>query len=178
MRQPEAASFDALISQCHRTAIHLEMRDAYGIADEAERIARWREGYRPDPADRASWWRPWHDLIAATVARGVTIRRARVVSEPLSEYIRYELSGTFKNIASGEQVRWLPRRLTSDLLLPGNDFWVFDDHTVRFGLFAGDSTHVGYELTHKPQVIQACTESFEAVWSRAIPHADYTPDTY
>lgn len=176
MQQLEAPSFEALISQCQSSAVHLEMRDVYGIANEAERIGRWREGHRLDPADRASWWLPWHDLIAGTVARGVTIRRARIVSEPLSEYIRYEHSGTFKNVVSGEVVRWLPRNHASDLLLPGNDFWVFDDHTVRFGLFAGDGTHVGYQMNHDESVIRACVESFEAVWSRAIPHEDYKFD--
>lgn len=50
----------------------------------------WQAGHRDDPADRASWWRPWLELIRRTVDRGVAVRRARIVSEPVSEYIRFE----------------------------------------------------------------------------------------
>lgn len=53
-----------------------------------------------------AWWRPWLDLMVETVTRGVAVRRARIVSEPVSEYIRYEHSGAFTNVAAGEQVRW------------------------------------------------------------------------
>jgi len=53
-----------------------------------------------DPDDRDSWWRPWLDLVQEVTAKGVRMRRARIVSEPPSEYIRYEHSFTFTNIAS------------------------------------------------------------------------------
>lgn len=64
-------------------------------------------------------------------ARGVVVRRARIVSEPLSDYCRFEYDVTGPvNLAGGEEVRWLPRRRASDIALPGNDFWVlsaYDD---------------------------------------------------
>nr|WP_244950125.1 DUF6879 family protein [Streptomyces griseofuscus] len=37
--------------------------------------------------DRESWWHPYDQSITDTVARGVTIRRARVICEPVSDYI-------------------------------------------------------------------------------------------
>lgn len=77
------------------------------------------------------------------------------------------------NIKAGELVRWLPRRQASDLLLPGNDLWVFDDHLVRFGFFAGDGRYLGEELVRDPGVIKQCLVAFEAVWDRAIDHAGY-----
>ncbi len=79
------------------------------------------------------------------------------------------------NIAAGEQVRWLPRRRASDLALPGNDFWVFDDRLVRFGHFAGDGTGIGHEMSHDPAVIKLCAAAFEAIWERAIDHKNYRP---
>lgn len=75
----------------------------------------------------------------------------------------------------GEQVRWLPRRHASDLCLPGNDFWVFDDRLVRFGHFAGDGEFLEHELADDPAVVRLCATAFEAVWERAIPHANYRP---
>ena len=105
------------------------------------------------------------------------IRRARIVSEPVTPYIRFEYEVTDSmNVAAGEQVRWLPRLRASDLALPGNDCWVFDDRLVRFGHFAGDGTVIGHELSGNPAVIKLCATAFTAVWERAIDHKDYQPD--
>ncbi|MFH9111216.1 DUF6879 family protein [Streptomyces albus] len=168
-----APPFGELMAQCQRSAVHLEMRDHYDDPDEAPRVQAWKSGYRPDPADRESWWRPWLDLVAETVARGVEIRRARIVSEPVSEYTRYLYDGTFTNAAAGEKIRWLPRRKASDLALPGNDFWVFDGRVVRFGYFSGDGVYLGDDVTDDPAVAKLCSEAFESVWERAIPHEEY-----
>ena len=68
----------------------------------------------------------------------------------------------------------LPRRNASDLCLPGNDFWVFDDRLVRFGYFSGDGVYLGDEVDDRPAVVKLCSSAFEAVWERAIPHDRYT----
>jgi hypothetical protein len=83
-----------------------------------------------------------HSAIADAVSRGVVVRRARIISEPVSEYIRWEHYVTRANIEAGEQVRWLPRRLASDLSLPGNDFWAFDAERLRIHHFSGDGVIV------------------------------------
>ena len=77
--------------------------------------------------------------------------------------------------AGGEQVRWLPRRRASDLCLPGNDFWLFDDRLVRFHHFSGVGEIIEDELSDAPAVIRLCATAFEAVWKRAVPHAEYRP---
>jgi hypothetical protein len=165
--------FAELLRGCTESAVHLETRDVYAVDAEKEAFAAWKAGFRHDPSDRASWWRPWLDLISETVARGVTVRRARIVSEPVTEYIRFEHSGTFTNIAAGEQVRWLPRRRASDLALPGNDFWLFDGQVVRWNHFTGDGASGGGEVSDDPAAAKLCSQAFEAVWARAIPHEEY-----
>ncbi|MGW1379500.1 DUF6879 family protein [Streptomyces sp. NPDC002446] len=165
--------FNELISKCTRSAVHLEMRDSYAVDYEKGPFADWKNGFRRDPADRASWWRPWHDLIQETVSRGVVVRRARIVSEPVSEYTRFLYDGTFTNVAAGEQVRWLPRRRASDIALPGNDFWLFDEQLVRWNHFTGEGVSGGPEITDDPSAAKLCADAFEAVWSRAIPHDRY-----
>ena len=77
------------------------------------------------------------------------------------------------NVAAGEDVRWLPRRRASDLCLPGNDFWLFDNRLIRFHHFDGDGRVVEDELCDDPAVIRLCSEAFEEVWERAVPHAGY-----
>jgi hypothetical protein len=166
-------SFDELISGCTRSAVHLEMRDSYAVDYEEGPFAEWRAGFRHDPADRASWWRPWLDLMEETVGRGVRVRRARIVSEPVSEYTRFLHDGTFTNVAAGEQVRWLPRRRASSIPLPGNDFWLFDGAWVHWNHFAGDGSWTGEEVTDAAAAVELCAAAFEAVWDRATPHDRY-----
>ncbi|MEU9404718.1 DUF6879 family protein [Streptomyces sp. NPDC048291] len=150
------------------------MRDEYMRSDP--RFAAWQNGIRNDPAESDPERRPWLRLIADLVAQGVEVRRARIVSEPVSDYIRFEHHLTGPTVAAGEQVRWLPRRHASALPLPGNDFWLFDDSSVVFHHFAGDGELApdDEEFNDDPAVVTMCAHAFEAVWALAVPHADYT----
>lgn len=162
-----------LLEKAERSAVHLEMRDGYMRSDP--KFIAWQSGHHPDPTDREQWWRPWHDVVASAVERGVVVRRARIVSEPVSEYIRFEHDITYQNIAAGEQVRWLPRRRASDLALPGNDFWLFDGRLVLWNHFTGDGelSPEGKEISADRAVVELCATAFESVWERGIDHADY-----
>ncbi|MFR9722915.1 DUF6879 family protein [Streptomyces sp. MS19] len=162
-----------LMDSARETAVHLEMRDVYAVAPENEQLARWRATGLRDTDPDSPYWRGWTGIVRRAAARGVTVRRARVVSLPASEYIRFEHAGTPVNLAAGEDVRWLPRHAASDLALPGNDFWLFDGHLVRFGHFDGDGHITGHELVQTPTVTQLCANAFHAVWERATPHTDF-----
>ncbi|MFJ3649313.1 DUF6879 family protein [Streptomyces murinus] len=166
-------SFAELLDGAKESALHLEMRDSYGVASEAEALARWRETGDVDTDPESPYWSPWTDLVRRTVARGVVVRRARIVSEPVSDYIRYEHAGTIVNLAAGEEVRWLARRQASDIPLPGNDFWLIDSRLIRWNHFTGAGASAPGEVTEDPDAARLCTTAFEAVWSRAIPHNEY-----
>jgi hypothetical protein len=162
--------FTKLLADCHMSAVHLEMRDSYGVDYESGDFAEWR---RTGRWDNPEYWQPWIAAVSEAVARGVVVRRARIVSEPVTEYIRFEYAGTVHNLAAGEQVRWLPRRRASDVALPGNDFWVFDGRLVRWHHFTGDGAAAGVEFADDPAAVRLCVSAFEVVWARAVPHAVY-----
>lgn len=170
--------FTACLSQATRSACHLETRDAYAISDaEADSYRRFLAGGSPDADPDGAYWRPWASLVGAAAHRGVRFRRARIVSEPTTDYVRWEHAITAANVAIGEDVRWLPRRSAIGLLVPTNDFWIFDDATVLFNHFSGDGTWLGTskEPVTDPDIVKACAEAFEAAWSRAIAHEKYVP---
>ncbi|MFJ9952437.1 DUF6879 family protein [Kitasatospora sp. NPDC091207] len=121
-----------------------------------------RRGARSDTRD-----------LSCLTARRVSVRRARIASEPVTDYIRYEHAGTVVNLGAGEQVRWLPRKQSSDLALPGNDFWLLDGRLVRFGHLSGDGAYPGETFTDDPTAAALCDAAFEAVWQRATPHEKY-----
>lgn len=170
--------FRKVLGEAQHSAVHLEMRDNYlrdGLDDPAFIAWRDRGLTLPDDEDMVAW----RELVKEMVACGVAMRRARVVSEPITQYVRfeYEISKPH-NIGSGEQLRWLPRRRASDIALPGNDFWLIDGKTVVFNHFGGYGGWAGsqdMELRTELEVAEMCSRAFEAVWERGIPHTDYNP---
>jgi hypothetical protein len=170
----QVPSFSELIAATTTSAVHLEMRDAY-MPGDPEYIS-WRLGKPTRSVSESPEWSWWYRLVRASVDRGVAFRRARIVSEPLADPIRFEYEITsLLNIPAGERVRWLPRRRASDLCLPGNDFWIFDERRVRFTHFDGDGELTGHELSDDPAVVRLCADAFESVWERAIDHERYRP---
>jgi hypothetical protein len=166
---------DSYFGTFRRVALHLEMRDTYGVPNEADRFARFLEtGGRGDTAEATDDdRRTWLTMIRNAVQAGKTVRRARIVSEPVTDYIRFEWAGTVANVKAGEEVRWLPRRLASTIALPGNDFWLFDEETVVFTIFTGAGRVAERQRTTDPAAVRLCASAFEAVWSAAIPHEEY-----
>ena len=170
---PAAPTLEELIGSAERSAVHLELRDGYMRDDPM--FLGWQAGHRYDRDDEASWWSPWLGLVAAAAGRGVRFRRARVVSEPLSEYARFEHDVTFRNIASGEDVRWLARRRATGLALPPNDFWLIDGGVLLVHHFSGEGDFVDDEIVADTGTVELCRSAFDAVWRLAVPHAEYEP---
>ncbi|WP_181800156.1 DUF6879 family protein [Streptomyces ipomoeae] len=160
-------------AQC--SAVHLEPRACHMLDDPG--FSAWQQGKRLDPAGRFAWWGGWHDAVRDAVDRGVIVRWARIVSEPISDYVRYEYGCTFTKFAAGELVCWLPRRKTAHLAMPETDFWAFDDAQAIFHHFTGKGQLAadGRKYTDDPARVKLCADAFEGVWNRAIPHEGYRP---
>lgn len=163
--------FEQLLVSFEREAVHLETRDAYGTEVELPHLAKWQAG-EPDDLE---WLQGWCSTLRAHRAAGRTVRRARIVSEPLSDYQRWSHSIAHPMVEAGEDIRWVPRRLVSSIVLPGNDFYLFDNRLVVFLHYAGNGLSVGKTATRDPNVIRLCRSAFESVWRLAIPHVDYQP---
>lgn len=171
-QKPPVLSFEDLLDSAQRHALHLELRDVYAVGEEREVFEAFgRDG--SVPADDSEYWGGWLPLVERTVARGVKVLRARIVSEPVTEYIRFEHAITDANLRAGEEVRWLGRRHASTLALPGNDFWLIDDRIVRWNVFSGDGEALEPDHTDDPGAVKLCGEAFRSVWDLATPHADY-----
>jgi len=152
-----------------REAAHLETRDAYGTAVELPHMARWAAG---EPDD-LGWLQGWCGTLRQHVREGKLVRRARVVSEPLSDYQRWSYSIALPMVEAGEDIRWVPRRLVSSVALPGNDFYLFDDRLAVFLLYTGDGLAAGMLSSQDPADLRLCRAAFEAVWELSVPHREY-----
>jgi hypothetical protein len=100
---------------------------------------------------------------------GKSVRRARIVSDPLSDYQRWSCSIAYPMVEAGEDIRWVPRRLVSSVTLPGNDFYLFDDRLAVFLLYAGNGLATGKVGSSDPADIRLCRSAFDAAWELSIP---------
>ena len=166
-----AEEFDRLTSGFTTTAVHFETRDAYGTAVELPYLALWKAG---EPDD-LGWLQDWCDTLRGHVAAGRSMRRARVVSEPLSEYQRWSYSIAQPMVDAGEDIRWVSRRLVSSIGMPGNDYYLFDDQLVVFLHYSGDGLVVDRTSSTDSADVALCRSAFEAVWRLSVPHRDYRP---
>lgn len=171
MRQNEplnTATFADLLAATHRSAVHLEMRDVYAVGDEREDFENFLRTGMPNLDPARSFWPQWMPLVKDAVARGVVMRRARIVSEPVTDHIRYEHAITPLNLQVGEDVRRLSRRHASDIPLPGNDFWLLDGRIVPFHHFTGtgDGAPDGKERTDDLIATVRAVDSMYLEWRR------------
>jgi hypothetical protein len=169
-----SAQRDELFRALHRDAFHLELRDSYGNPLEDEPLVRWRAGV----LDNRDYLQPWLAMVREVTGFGKVIRRLRVITEPVTEYVRFEWEITPDNLAAGEDIRWLPRSLLpAEMVFPrgGLDWWLFDDGLAAFGHFHDDGRVKGSEIVTDPAVVGQCVSVRDRLWPLAIRHGDYKP---
>jgi hypothetical protein len=107
------------------SAFRLECLPAYAVTedDESEAFRLWLAGERPPQKERE-----WPKLCASAVAVQKSMQRVRLATQPLSEYLCFEMEwGYPANVAAGEDIRILDHEPAGLLKV---DFWLFDDTTA------------------------------------------------
>jgi hypothetical protein len=133
-----SADFERLFETFQTSAWRLECQGVYNEPEEAEPLRRFFAG---EPDD-LSWYADWTDWVRDVRTSGRTIGRAHTLTNPLSDYLRFELDRpTPPAIAAGEDIRVIKPEDFEALALPNTDFWIFDDSTV--GVLHFDDTGVG-----------------------------------
>lgn len=69
----------------------------------------------------------------------------------------------------------MPRPLVSEIGIPGNDYYLFDDRLAVFLHYAGSGLTTGFTTSTAPEVIALCRDAFEEVWKVSTPHREYRP---
>ena len=116
-------AFGHLFNSFEESAFRLETLDAYSIPQETPEFDRYLRGEQL-PTDPNS---EWVKLVADRVRLGKIMQRVRVISTPLTPYLRYEIDwGYLYSSIVGEDIRLIERsRLKPDMQAP-NDYWLFD----------------------------------------------------
>jgi hypothetical protein len=164
---------DQLFATCG-SAFRLETLPQYQTASD-ERFHAFREG-RPLP-ERSVATDPWLAQLAGATAAGHSWQRVHVVTQPLSEYLRYELLTGLENVAAGEDVRIADRDVFPELATLTRDFWLFDADaegaTALLLRYDHAGEYLGAEISTDPDVLNRCWRQRALALSRSIPLAAY-----
>jgi hypothetical protein len=153
-------------------AFRLETLDQYAVGYEEEAIRRFLAGKPLDPGIIA----PWLNRVAAVTAAGRRMERVHVVTEPLSDYLRFEMDGYRFTVAAGEDVRILPRSVARKLELPREDFWLFDDGPMARMHYDRHGAFLGAELVEEPDVVPRYCQWRDVALEAATPYAQYVAE--
>lgn len=144
------------------SAFRLEALPAYSMPEEAEMLAAFRRGERVQlPEDH-----PWPPLVRTHCSTGKVMQRVRVVSHPLTDYERFELSLYPHSVQAGEDIR-----ITDDPSLRYGDFWLFDQQTVIVIRYDPEGRFTG---THQPSDVVTYRAIRDRVLEYSIPLAEFT----
>lgn len=148
-----AGRFHALDRPFRRDVFRLETLQVYrgsGEDDLIDLFAAGAVGPPPDPEQDA-----WEALIRAHRAAGRTVRRVHVVVEPLTSYLRFEMTWQYApSVAAGEEIGIVV--VAGDdwpAEVPHLDFWLYDDQERFDCVYAEDGTWLGVEPTYEPAAI-------------------------
>ncbi|MGV9680050.1 DUF6879 family protein [Nocardia sp. NPDC003482] len=158
-----------LLRQCQREAFRLEVRDSYGVPGEQEPMQRFLNN---EPFDLRGWFQDWYDFVQEQSARGVTIRRVRVLTVPHTDYHDWLLTLAALNVEAGEDIRYLPRHDAGET--PRDDWWLLDNETVAYPLADREGRAVGgVGVTTDPHIVAYCRTERDRLWSEATPYVEY-----
>lgn len=161
-------AFDDLFRNYRYTAWRLETRSYYGKLDEDEAFQRWLVG---DDSD-IEWFKPWLRMMREELSTGKRLERVRLIDDPPSDYLRWELWGTPYNLGVGEDIRYLPREHPVVPDLPDFDYWVFDSSTLA-RLEFDDDRFLGVTVTEDAGQVLAALQARDAAWHHALTFTEY-----
>ncbi|GAB3494744.1 DUF6879 family protein [Nocardiopsis coralliicola] len=160
------------------TAFRLETLQTYAAAYET---AAFRAFLALDEGAMPKKQTGWEAEVRAGIAAGRRYDRVHVVTEPLSDYIRFACAwGYRRNVTAGENIGILavpegdwPHGL------PQLDYWLFDSHRLVVMRYADDGA-LSTELVEDPEWVVAANMWRDHAIQRSIPFGEYETrfDTY
>lgn len=176
MAQSRVTTLDLLAqdftSMFRHRAFRLEVLDFYDAPNEHEPYTRFLAG---EPVDSA-WREPWKRLVRGVCDSGRIMQRVQVVTEPVTEYIRFSLMhGKPASVEAGEDVRVLGRAEAASLTLHG-DFWLFDDSVAVVLVYNGNGLVQHVELHEDPDLLLNLCGMRDLALRLAVPLARYVSE--
>lgn len=171
MTHLDRADFQTLFDQFRHSAWRLEIQGSYDEPDEGPLLAQWLSD--GDEAATLAWFADWPERIAVQAKQGKQYSRVRVLTDPPTDYLRWQLGViTPPAISAGEDIRVLPAAVAATLPLGTADFWMFDDGRVAVLEFAHGAV-TGAQLLDDPRVVEPFRAIRATAWDHAVRFEEY-----
>ena len=162
---PGAPEFVALFDSFTTEAFNLETLQSYGAAGEDDDVAAFLAGDPAPPAEHNDWL----DMLRRNTGDGLIMRRVHMVTDPLSDYLRYELAWPYAFCSdAGEDIRVLAAPTPTR-----GDWWLFDSTRLYRQHHDSDGRWLGTEPVDDPDAVSVACAIRDNTWARAIPWRDY-----
>lgn len=129
-------------TEIEQEAWRLETLPQYLVPQEAEEFAAFREG-RPLPPYTAS---SYTERVSRQRAEGKYHGRVHIVTQPLSDYLRFEFRYYAVHVRAGDDIRVLDVTNRPNPLAGVQDFWMFDRAEVVLMNYEDDGRQINREV--------------------------------
>lgn len=168
-RPVDPGLFDKLFDQFVTSVFRLEALPGYDVGDD-EDFAAWKAGKPEAPFSVVT--SPWAARLATTAMAGKKWSRVRVVSEPITDYERWELGAYQQTSALGEDIAVVGRSRAAGLT-GTPDFWLFDGDQPGgwvVEMVYDDQGRPGTHLLHaEPETVRKYRVAARAAQAMATP---------
>jgi hypothetical protein len=158
-----------LFGRFEHTCFRLETRQQYDVPGEADLIRSFLAGQEPAiQPDKEQW----PEIVRAAVTAGKIMQRVHVVAEPLTDYLRFEISWSYpRSAVAGEDIR-ISRAIAA---LPRTDYWLFDSRALARLHYDVDGRLETVELEDDPAAVVQAGYWRDVALHLAVPLQSWRP---
>lgn len=166
--------FGKLFDRFGHSAFRLETLDHYSVPDEADEYRRFISGeWLPK-----STGEEWCQLVGENVQLGRVMERVRVISNPLTSYMKFEIDWRYVySSAAGERISLLEKSKIPKGLSGIDDYWLFDESVVIWMRYGTNGHFLRAEKETDLEVISRCQQTRTSLLSMATPMRQYLVET-
>jgi hypothetical protein len=162
-----------------KSAFRLETLPEYRVDYEEQLIEDYLAGKEVEYKNEYLDW--WLDLVQDRTAKSMSMSRVHVVSEPLTDYLRFELGVAYpKTSMAGEEIRLITEEGFDDICDEDEldvvfnrwgalDFWLFDDSRLFIMDYSDDGTWLGVNESFDEDDIKDAMRIRDAVTLASSP---------
>ncbi|MUL42045.1 hypothetical protein FZ103_12805 [Streptomonospora sp. PA3] len=160
-----------LFAEFRSTVFRLETLQRYEAPTEKAAFQNFLAGDIPGSPDLDDW----HAELREGIRRGRSYRRVHVVTEPLTDYVRFECAWAYRsNAAAGEDIRILAveeGRWPEGV--PRLDYWLFDSRLMLVMNYSDGGVLESTELVDDPQTVAAAEAWRDRALRLSVPYTEY-----
>ncbi|HEV3156948.1 MAG TPA: hypothetical protein VGZ00_06330 [Candidatus Baltobacteraceae bacterium] len=160
-----------LFEAFQHSAFRLEGLPDCNVPGDREEYLSYCEGAFLSKSQNSKWASTIRDMVNS----GKAITRLRILPDPLTAYIRYEIEwGYVFNAVAGENILLISEESASSLVgdIP-NDFWLFDNTRIADMQYGEDYSFMGAILREDERETRELSGIAGTLLSKAIPLQEY-----